>query len=253
MLIQQIIGTFVRTALVWLSSWLVAHGGPGLTDSQIANVAIEATPVLIAIGWSIWRHYRGHLMFQAALEASPGTTPAEIDAKVKAGLAPRSSVGLLLAVGLSGCLFSLVGCGLRQGARPPDVAIAQVGTDVLKAATMLQLEVNRLTAAGTLPIAVGQSITDANKAVSAVAPKLSTALKAYHAATSLTDRTTHAAEVQALITQLSAPLASMIGVHLPVGAARSISGLIGAVMAAVGAVQTEIAKGLQGLEPAPAY
>lgn len=132
------------------------------------------------------------------------------------------------------------------GKRPADVAAAQVGTNVLQAATLLQNEVNRLTAAGTLPVALGQTITDANRKVSEKAPQLSQALKAYHAATSLADRSAKAAEVQSLITSLSEPLSSMLGVKLPSGAAQSVSNLIGGVMAAVGAIQSEVAKGLQG-------
>jgi hypothetical protein len=143
-------------------------------------------------------------------------------------------------------LAILTACATGSGQRPPDVAAAQVGTNVLQAATLLQNEVNRLTAAGTLPVSAGQSITDANKVVSAKAGQLSTSLKAYHAATSLADRSAKAAEVQALITQLSEPLSSMLGLKLPEGAAQSVSRLIGGVMQAVGAIQAEIAKGLSG-------
>lgn len=143
------------------------------------------------------------------------------------------------------CL-TLMACASRPGQRPPDVAAAQVGTNVLQAATVLQNEVNRLTAASVLPVALGQRITDANKVVSAKAGQLSTALQAYHAATSLADRSTKASEVQALITQLSEPLSAMLGVKLPDGAASSVSRLIGAVMQAVGAIQAEVAKGLTG-------
>lgn len=153
----------------------------------------------------------------------------------------KFSVGLVVLA-----LVAFSGCATAQGQRPPDVAVAQVGTDVLKAATLLQNEVNRLTAAGTMPVALGQTITDANKKVSDKAPQLSTALKAYHAATALADRSSKAAEVQALITQLSEPLSQMLGVKLPAGAAASVSGLIGGVMSAVGAIQAEIAKGLTG-------
>lgn len=153
-------------------------------------------------------------------------------------------IGAALLVGIV-CL-TLMGCASAQGQRPPDVAAAQVGTNVLQAATLLQNEVNRLTAATVLPVALGQRITDANKVVSAKAGQLSTALKAYHVATSLADRSTKAAEVQALITQLSEPLSAMLGVKLPEGAASSVSRLIGAVMSAVGAVQAEVAKGLSG-------
>lgn len=149
-----------------------------------------------------------------------------------------------LVVGMI-CL-TLCACASKPGQRPPDVAAAQVGTNVLQAATLLQNEVNRLTAATVLPVALGQRITDANKVVSQKAGQLSSALKAYHAATSLADRSAKASEVQALITQLSEPLSAMLGVTLPAGAAASVSRLIGAVMSAVGAVQAEVAKGLSG-------
>lgn len=133
-----------------------------------------------------------------------------------------------------------------SGQRPPDVAIAQTGSAIVAAATDLQNEVNRLTAAGTLPVAAGQTITDANKVVAAKAAQLSTSLKAYHVATTLAARSAKASEIQALITELSGPLARMLGVSLPEGAAQSISRAIGVVMQVVGAIQAEIAKGLTG-------
>jgi hypothetical protein len=154
-------------------------------------------------------------------------------------------IGLPLVVAMLSPLLMLSACA-SAGSRPPDVATAQVGTAILKAATELQLQVNNLTAAGTLPVPAGQKITDANKLVSERAGQLSSALKAYHAATTLTERSNLAAKVQALITQLSEPLSQMLGVELPAGAAQSISRLIGVVMQAVGAVQAEVAKGLTG-------
>jgi hypothetical protein len=144
------------------------------------------------------------------------------------------------------CLLMVVSCASSAGQRPPDVAIAQTGSGIVGAATELQNTVNQLTASGTLPVAAGQKITDANKALSAKATQLSTALKAYHAATTLADRTAKAAEVQALITDLSAPLAQMLGVPLPAGAAQAVSRAIGNVMQVVGAIQAELAKGLTG-------
>jgi hypothetical protein len=149
------------------------------------------------------------------------------------------------------CVAVLAGCASGGGSRPPDVAAAQVGTDVLKAATVLQLEVNRLTAASVLPVELGQRFTDANKVVSSTAGQLSTVLKAYHAATSLTERSNLASKAQALITQLSEPLSRMLGVTLPAGAATSVSRLIGAVMSAVGAVQAELARGLSAARWVP--
>jgi hypothetical protein len=157
-----------------------------------------------------------------------------------------SPLNIGLRIGLVVLVLISSACATAQGQRPPDVAAAQVGTNVLQAATLLQNEVNRLTAAGALPVSAGQSITDANKVFSAKAGQLSTSLKAYHAATSLADRSAKAAEVQALITQLSEPLSAMLGLKLPEGAAQSVSRLIGGVMQAVGAIQAEIAKGLSG-------
>lgn len=136
------------------------------------------------------------------------------------------------------------------GGRQPDVAVAQVGTGVLQAATVLQNEVNRLTAAGTLPVAIGQKITDANKIIFDKSADLSTALKGYHAATTPLEKQGAAALVQNLLGQLSDPLAKMLGVQLPAGTAQSLSRLIGNVMSVVGAIQSEVAKGLGGLEPA---
>lgn len=147
----------------------------------------------------------------------------------------------------------LPGCaGKNLQNRPPDVAAAQISTDVLKAATLLQNEVNRLTAARVMPVPIGQAITDANKVVSAKAGQLSTALKAYHAATSPSTRASTAAEIQALITGLSEPLAAILGLTLPAGAVQSVTRLIGGVMQAVGAIQLEIAKGLSGALERPA-
>jgi hypothetical protein len=149
---------------------------------------------------------------------------------------------------IAACLLVFVSCATGSGQRPPDVAAAQSTGTIVSAATELQTTVNQLTAAGTLPVASGQKITDANKIVSAKAAQLSSALKAYHAATSLADRTARASEVQTLITELSAPLSQMLGVPLPSGAAQSVSQV-------VGAIQAEIAKGLTGrleLRPAPA-
>ncbi len=157
---------------------------------------------------------------------------------------PHRMIGLAMAVMLL-CAPALSSCASgKAGSRPPDVAAAQTTSSVVDAATLLQNEVNRLTAASVMPVPLGQTITDANKVVSAKGRQLSAALKAYHAATSLADRSAKAAEVQALITELSGPLSSMLGLKLPEGAAASVTRLIGAVMGAVSAVQAEIAKGL---------
>lgn len=150
-------------------------------------------------------------------------------------------IGLVVLVLLSSA------CATGAGQRPPDVAIAQTTTSIVQAATTLQNEVNRLTASGTLPVDIGQKFTDADKVLLSKATQLSTALDAYHAATSLADRSIKASQVQTLITELSGPLATMLGLKLPEGAAQSVSRLIGNVMAVIGTIQSEIARGLQGM------
>lgn len=224
----------------------------------LAAAALVAYLVSVGIPPNQW-DYKQWLQFGAAffawgvgkLQASPAPSSAEMQAGKRIDGTP---LGILLALALSGAMAGTMACATAAGTRPADVAAAQVGTNVLEAATTLQNEVNRLTAERVLPIPIGQGITDANKIVSVKAGMLSTTLKAYHAATSLGDRSSRAAEAQALITELGAPLASMLGVKLPDGAAQSVSRLIGAVMQAIGAVQIEIAKGLSGAvwRPLPA-
>jgi hypothetical protein len=152
----------------------------------------------------------------------------------------------IAAIAAAGMLLAACATSSDPTKRPVDVAIAQTGTDIVGAATELQNTVNQLTAVGTLPVAAGQKITDANKVVASKATQLSEALKAYHAATSLADRSAKASQVQSLITDLSGPLSTMLGVQLPAGAAQSVSRAIGTVMQVVGAIQGELAKGLQG-------
>jgi hypothetical protein len=64
MIISEIVGTIIRAFLVWLSAWLVAHGGHQLTDSQIGNAVACLGPVVVALVWSIWRKIvnRQHLL-----------------------------------------------------------------------------------------------------------------------------------------------------------------------------------------------
>lgn len=226
----------------------------GLSLWIFAGAALIAYLVTAQIPPNQWS-YMQWLQFGAAvcayLAGKFQSSPLPSSGERSAGMTSSGKIlALLLALGLVSA-----GCATTAGTRPPDVATAQVGTSILKAATALQIEVNRLTAAGTLPIAIGQQITDADKIVSLRSGQLSDALKAYHAATSLADRSAKAAEVQALITQLSEPIATMLGLKLPGGAAPSVSRLIGTIMQAVGAVQAEIAKGLSGAiwRPAPAF
>ena len=99
-------------------------------------------------------------------------TPNQLaEARVTAGGRPTVPMNAVIALCCVGLLS--VSCA-SSGSRPPDVAVAQTTTAIVQAATSLQNTVNQLTTAGTLPVAAGQKITDANKVVSAKAAQLST-------------------------------------------------------------------------------
>lgn len=85
---QQMIGTVVRAALVALSTWMAAHGGPSFTDNQIAKAVAEATPVLIAILWSFWQKYKSRIKLLTAQAAGSPVSENHVDMMVASGQAP---------------------------------------------------------------------------------------------------------------------------------------------------------------------
>jgi hypothetical protein len=86
--VQQIVGVFVRALLVWLAAWLVAHGGPKLTDNQIADLAIAITPALVALVWSLGSKYIGRQRLLNALATPSVMTEAENQIATKVGTPP---------------------------------------------------------------------------------------------------------------------------------------------------------------------
>ncbi len=79
----EIIGTVVRTALVWFAAWLVAHGGPTLTSSQIANLTVAVSPAIAALIWSIASKYLGRQRLLTALATPVVQTEAQNAASAK--------------------------------------------------------------------------------------------------------------------------------------------------------------------------
>lgn len=147
-------------------------------------------------------------------------------------------------------LVALVTFGCA-GNRKPDVVIAQTGTTILAAVTELQKGITQMTDAKLLPVPTAQKLTGYLETVYSKSGSLSDALKAYHAATTPLDKQSKAALIQALLTQLNGPLAEMLGVSVPPGVVASLSKLVGNVMAVVGAVQAEVARGLGASDPLP--
>lgn len=153
----------------------------------------------------------------------------------------RRTLAALLVLACAGC----------AGNQAPDIRVAQTGTTVLAATTELQKGITQLTDAHVLPVPVAQQMTGYVQVVYDKSGALSEALKVYHAATSVAARQSAAGRVQQLLTEISGPLASILGVAVPQGAAAQLTKLVGQVLAVVSSVQQEVARGLTGgLEPA---
>jgi uncharacterized membrane protein len=133
----------------------------------------------------------------------------------------------------------------------PDVTTAHYTTDILSAVTELQKGVTQMTDQKLLPVPVAQQITGYVKDVYAKSGDLDEALKAYHSATSATEKQSKAALIQTLLSQLDGPIASILGVAVPEGSVQRLTKLVGTVMNVVGAVQQEVAKGLGGETTTP--
>lgn len=84
----EIVGTVIRTALVWFAAWLVAHGGPTLTSSQITNLTIAASPAIAALIWSIASKYIGRQRLLNALATPAVQTESENKAATASGTPP---------------------------------------------------------------------------------------------------------------------------------------------------------------------
>lgn len=144
---------------------------------------------------------------------------------------------------LSICALMLGGCA---GNQKPDVAIASTGATVLSAATELTNGVTTMVQGGLIPKATGAKIADQMQIVHDKAAQLSTALKAYHAATTPLEQQSTGALVQSLISQLTAPLAAILNVNVPDATVQRLNSLVGKVIQIVAMIQGEVARGLGG-------
>jgi hypothetical protein len=141
-------------------------------------------------------------------------------------------------------------CSLMLGAcatnGKPDVTVASTGTTVLAAATELTNGVTTMVEGGLIPKPTGAKIADQMQVVHDKAAQLSDALKAYHAATTPLDQQSKGALVQALLTQLTGPLAAILNINVPDGTVQRLNALVGRVLQIVALIQGEVAKGLGG-------
>jgi hypothetical protein len=82
--LQQIIGTIVRAAILWLA----AKFGATLSEDELVKLTAQAVPIVAVVGWSLWQKYRGRQKLLTALATTGVRTEHEIEAAVSDGNAP---------------------------------------------------------------------------------------------------------------------------------------------------------------------
>jgi hypothetical protein len=90
--VQQVIGVFVRAALVWFAAWVASHGGPALSEGDISHAVSVIVPLVAALAWSIWSKYRGRQKLLTALAAPHPMSEAQALDDVRDGRIPTPSV-----------------------------------------------------------------------------------------------------------------------------------------------------------------
>lgn len=138
-------------------------------------------------------------------------------------------------------LLALPNCATNSA---PETNIISGGATVLEAATMLQRGITAQTDAGTLNVELAQRMTDTVDQIYQKSTPLGEALKAYHAATNLDVKKLQAANIQKMVADVNSLVATLLGNPIPEGSLKQVSLLIGNLIASVGAVQAEIARGL---------
>lgn len=90
-LVVDIIGTWVRAALVAISAYLIQHHivtaqqGEALS-SQVFTQVINSLPAIAALGWSMWQKYGARLKLVTALTMPVGATENAVVAKIATGV-----------------------------------------------------------------------------------------------------------------------------------------------------------------------
>lgn len=82
--LQQILGVFVRAAIVWLA----ATFGAEVSEDQIVQWTAQIVPVLAVLAWSIYQKYTSRQKLLTAAATTGAKSEAEIDRIVSSGMAP---------------------------------------------------------------------------------------------------------------------------------------------------------------------
>jgi len=146
-------------------------------------------------------------------------------------------------------MFVFVGCATMPAGTPLQTRLAVYGTETLKGLTDVQDYVN--TTSKTVPQfqPVGQQITDANQKVHDAAEKMSAALKAYDAATTLDGKKLQLVNVTAAVALFNDTLGPVFNIQIPQSeVAQKVLQLYQTVMQTISKLQSELAKTQEALK-----
>jgi|SRR6185436_12546448 len=86
--VQQIVGVFVRAAIIAIVTWVAAHGGPSFTNDQVTKAITEITPVLAVLAWSVYQKFKSRQKLMTAQAAGTPVSENHVEMMVADGQAP---------------------------------------------------------------------------------------------------------------------------------------------------------------------
>lgn len=115
-LLKSVVGTFLRTTLTVVGTWLVNKGW--ITESDFNAIVAGLVMVSVAGVWSLYQKYKSRLTFLAALELPAGAPEAEAKSKAnEPGFSSKAFLSLLVLVSLIGLTGSQMACAKKPGAK----------------------------------------------------------------------------------------------------------------------------------------
>ena len=149
-LVVDIIGTWVRAALLAISAVLIQHHivtaaqGEALS-TQLFTQIINSLPAVAALGWSMWQKYGSRLKLVTALTMPAGTTENAVVAKIATGVGVPAVSTLASVVPLAkvGVLILALGLSLSACAHPSTANLSPAG-HVAYTADQITARVNEL-------------------------------------------------------------------------------------------------------------
>lgn len=84
--IQQIVGSLVRSAVLFIVGWFAAHYHVTFTEADVAQIVAVVTTLVATVGWSIVQKYFAQKKFLVA--ASTPSRISETEARARIPEAP---------------------------------------------------------------------------------------------------------------------------------------------------------------------